>query len=218
MFIQLSRVEEHQLIAVIVVEGNLIKNKMLTTEEALDDETILKLNILLNTSLNGLSINEISLAMITGLKKQAGEHEALVGDVIDAVAEAIKEDKDLEIYTSGAKNIFKYPELTDNEKASEIISTFEEKNLLNSLVEETLTNPENNGIQVYIGDESPVSTMRDCSVVTATYDLGEGMRGTIGIIGPKRMDYEKVVDTMKGLMNQLDNLYDKKKIGTKDDK
>lgn len=87
----------------IVVEGNLIKNKMLTTEEALDDETILKLNILLNTSLNGLSINEISLAMITGLKKQAGEHEALVGDVIDAVAEAIKEDKDLEIYTSGAK-------------------------------------------------------------------------------------------------------------------
>lgn len=70
-------------------------------------------------------------------------------------------------------------------------------------MEETLTNPENNGIQVYIGDESPVSTMRDCSVVTATYDLGEGMRGTIGIIGPKRMDYEKVVDTMKGLMNQL---------------
>lgn len=61
-------------------------------------------------------------------------------------------------------------------------------------MEETLTNPENNGIQVYIGDESPVSTMRDCSVVTATYDLGEGMRGTIGIIGPKRMDYEKVVE------------------------
>ena len=52
-------------------------------------------------------------------------------------------------------------------------------------MEETLTNPENNGIQVYIGDESPVSTMRDCSVVTATYDLGEGMRGTIGIIGPE---------------------------------
>ena len=59
--------------------------------------------------------------------------------------------------------------------------------------------------------------MKTC-VVTATYDLGEGRRGTIGIIGPKRMDYEKVVDTMKGLMNQLDNLYDKKKIGTKDDK
>ncbi len=49
---------------------------------------------------------------------------------------------------------------------------------------------ENTGIQVYIGDETPVQTMKDCSVVTATYELGEGMKGTIGIIGPKRMDYE----------------------------
>ncbi|MGN1171248.1 MAG: HrcA family transcriptional regulator, partial [Lachnospiraceae bacterium] len=61
-----------------------------------------------------------------------------------------------------------------------------------------------------IGDETPVQSMKDCSVVTATYELEEGMRGTIGIIGPKRMDYEKVVDTLKTLMNQLDTLYKKK--------
>ena len=73
-----------------------------------------------------------------------------------------------------------------------------------------MTNSDSRGIQVYIGEESPVSAIRDCSVVTATYELGEGMRGTIGIIGPKRMDYEKVVDSLKGLMHQLDNLYDKK--------
>ncbi len=53
---------------------------------------------------------------------------------------------------------------------------------------------ENTGIQVYIGDETPVQTMKDCSVVTATYELGDGMKGTIGIIGPKRMDYEHVMD------------------------
>lgn len=209
-FIQLSRVDEHQLVAVIVVEGNIIKNNMLHIDEPLDDETILKLNIMLNTSLNGLSIGEISLGMIARLKQQAGTHEAIVGDVIDAVAEAIKEDEDLEIYTSGATNIFKYPELADNQKASEIINTFEEKQMLNTLVQETLTNSDSRGIQVYIGDESPVSTIKDCSVVTATYELGGGMRGTIGIIGPKRMDYEKVVDSLKGLMNQLDNLYDDK--------
>ena len=78
-------------------------------------------------------------------------------------------------------------------------------------MEETLTNPENNGIQVYIGDESPVSTMRDCSVVTATYDLGEGMRGTIGIIGPKRMDYEKVMANLNTLKKSLDGILDKPK-------
>ncbi len=63
---------------------------------------------------------------------------------------------------------------------------------------------DNAGIQVYIGDETPLQTMKDCSVVTANYELGEGIRGTIGIIGPKRMDYEKVFGTLKRLMKQLD--------------
>lgn len=210
-FIQLSRVDEHQMVAVIVIEGNIIKNNMLQVKEALDDETILKLNILLNTSLNGLSINEINLAMVAKLKEQAGVHESIISEVIDAVVEAIREEEDLEIYTSGTQNIFRYPELADQQKASEIISTFEEKQMLTSLVTETITNSETKGIQVYIGEESPVSTMKDCSVVTATYELGEGMKGTIGILGPKRMDYEKVVDTLKGMMTQLESMYDKDK-------
>lgn len=209
-FIQLSRVDEHQILAVIVVEGNMIKNSMLQVDEALDDETLLKLNILLNTHLNGLSIEEINLGMIAELKKQAGIHSAIVSDVIDAVAEAIKSDEDLKIYTSGTNNILKYPELVDNrEKASELINVFEEKKSLNKFVTETLTGEENTGIQVYIGSETPVQSMKDCSVVTATYDLGEGMRGTVGIIGPKRMDYDKVISTLKTLMNELDTLYKK---------
>ncbi len=209
-FIQLSRVDAHQILAVIVTEGNIIKNSILHVEDELSDETLLKLNILLNTHLNGLSISEINLGMITAMKQQAGIHSSIVGNVIDAVAEAIKAEEDLEIYTSGTNNIFKYPELADNQKASELVSTFEEKQLLNSLVEETLADESNTGIQVYIGDETPVKTMKDCSVVTATYELGEGMKGTIGIIGPKRMDYDKVVGTLKTLMHQLEDLYNKK--------
>ena len=209
-FIQLSRVDARQLLAVIVVEGNVIKNTILNVDEMLDDETLLKLNILLNTHLNGLSIEEINLAMISALKQQAGIHSAIVGEVIDAVAEAIKSDEDLKIYTSGANNILKYPELTDNrEKASELINVFEEKQTLTELVSENLADENGTGIQVYIGNEMPVQSMKDSSVVTATYELGEGMRGTIGIIGPKRMDYDKVVGTLKTLMNQLDTLYHK---------
>lgn len=208
-FIQLSRLDKHQLVAVIVVEGNILKNNIINIEEELDDETLLKLNILLNTNLNGLSIEEINLGMISKLKQQAGIHCDIVGDVIDAVAESIKADEDLEIYTSGANNIFRYPELSDHAKASEIINTFEEKQLLTTLVHDSLATEENRGIQIYIGDESQIQGMQDCSVVTATYELEEGMKGTIGIIGPKRMDYEKVVGTLKTLMNQLDALYKK---------
>ena len=208
-FIQLSRVDEDQILAVIVVEGNVIKNKMLSVSEELSDETLLKLNLLLNTSLNGLSIEEINLGMIAALKQQAGIHSQIVSDVIDAVAEAIKADEDLQIYTSGTNNIFKYPELADNQKASQLITAFEEKQVLNELVAETMSGEENADIQVYIGEEVKLQSMKDCSVVTATYELEEGMRGTIGIIGPKRMDYDKVVGTLKNLRHQLDDLYKK---------
>lgn len=208
-FIQLSKVDEHQVLAVIVAEGNMIRNTMLHVEEAPDQETILKLNILLNTHLNGKSLDEINLGMIANLKQQAGIHSGMVGEIIDAVAEAIRADEDLEIYTSGTNNILKYPELADKERASELITAFEEKQALNQIVQETLADESGTGIQVYIGEETPSQTMKDCSVVTATYELGEGMRGTVGIIGPKRMDYDKVVGILKNLMAQLDTLYKK---------
>ena len=74
-----------------------------------------------------------------------------------------------------------------------------------------MSDTENTGIQVYIGDEMPVQTMKDCSVVTATYELGEGMHGTIGIVGPKRMDYKKVVNNLETVMTQLDTIFKKDK-------
>ena len=210
-FIQLSRVDAGQILAVIVVEGNVIKNNILSVTQELNDETLLKLNILLNTHLNGLSVEEINLGMISALKQQAGIHSDIVSEVMDAVAEAIKADEDLEIYTSGANNIFRYPELADQSKASELINTFEEKRQLSGLIQDALQNEESTGIQVYIGDETPVQSMKDCSVVTATYELGEGMKGTIGIIGPKRMDYDKVIGTLRTIQSQLDELYHKDK-------
>lgn len=208
-FIQLSKVNTTQILAVIMVEGNIVRNKIIPVSEELDQETVLKLNILLNSILNGLTLEEINLSMIANLKEQAGIHSQLVGSVVDAVAEAIHSEEDMEIYTGGATNIFRYPELSENGKASELISTLEEKRLLEGIVNDTLENSENRGIQVYIGQETQVQTMKDCSVVTATYELGEGLQGTIGIIGPKRMDYENVMKTLKTLMDQLDLIFKK---------
>ena len=208
-FIQLSRVNELQLVAVVVCEGNVIKNKIINIDEPISNENLLKLNMLLNTTLNGMAIEEINLGLIARLKEQAGIHSQVVGYVLDAVADAIHLDDDMQIYTSGATNIFKYPELSDNQSAQEIISAFEEKQQLSELVTQTLAKEDNTGIQVYIGDETPVQTMRDCSVVTATYELGDGMKGTIGIIGPKRMDYEHVLKSMKRLQTELDQMFHK---------
>ena len=207
-FIQLSNVDESHILAVIVLNSNIVKNQMIEVGEQLDNETILKLNILLNTALNGLSLQEINRGTIAKLKEQAGIHSTIVGDVL----ETLSENEDLQIYTSGATNILKYPELSDAESATNLLSTFEEKDELLNLVTESLSDDQNengNGIQVYIGNEAPVQTMKDCSIVTATYDLGEGVKGTIGIVGPKRMDYENVVDNLKNLKSQLDGIFEK---------
>ena len=210
-FIQLSRVSEHQLIAVVVCEGNVIRNQIIDLDEEMDDQTILKLTLLLNTNLNGVPIQDINLGMIARLKEQAGTHSGVVATVLDAVAATIQVDEeDLEVYTSGTTNIFKYPELADKSRASELISTFEDKKELADMVRESMGDQESTGVQVYIGDEVPIQTMKDCSVVTASYELGNGMHGTIGIIGPKRMDYENVVDSLKKLKVHLDEAVNKK--------
>lgn len=211
-FIQLSRVTENQLLVVIMLDGNLIKNKLIEVDEPVEEEEVAKLNLLMNTFLQGLCLQEINMEMIQRMKTQAEGYGQIISNVIDAIAVAIQEEDDFEIYTSGATNLLKYPELGDREKASELLGLMEEKQALTELIVEQQGEDEENKnpIQIYIGSEAPVSSMKDCSIVTATYELEEGVQGTIGIIGPKRMDYKKVVGNLQTMMNQLDEIFKKK--------
>ena len=208
-FIQLSQVDEHQLLAVIVVEGNVIKNKLIDVSEPLENDEVLKLNILLNSFLQGLSLQDINLELMQTMKVQAGMHAPILEHIFTGITDAIAKARELEVYTSGTTNILKYPELGNVEKASKLLGVLEEKKALVKLIDEVQRDSDQ-AIQVYIGEETPVQNMKDCSIVTATYELEEGVRGTIGIIGPKRMDYEKVVSTLKELTGELDTIFKKK--------
>ncbi len=205
-FIQLSIVDEGQILATIVTEGNVVKNRIIHLQHGLQRDQILQLNIQLNSRLNGLTIDQINLATIAKLKQEAGIQSDLISQVLDAVADAISQEEDIEVYTSGATNIFRYPELSaDTDKASGLIHAFEEKHPLLSLMDHESEGTQ--AIQVAIGSELGNENLRDCSVVTASYDLGDGMYGRIGIVGPKRMDYDKVVGILKDLTGQLDEVY-----------
>ena len=210
-FIQLTRVNEEQILAVMMLEGNIIKNKILTVDEPVEEEEVVKLNLLLNTYLQGLSLQEINMELLQTMKRQAQGHRRIISDLIDTIVEAIQEEDDTEIYTSGTTNLLKYPELADREKAGQLLYTLEEKQGLNELITAGENDENKHGIQVYIGSESPVQSMKDCSIVTATYELEEGVQGTIGIIGPKRMDYKKVVNNLETVMTQLDTIFKKDK-------
>jgi len=209
-FIQLTEVDDTHILAVILIEGNVVKNKIIEVTDCLDKEIILKLNIVFNTFLQGLDLAEITMSLIQKMKEQAGNYNRLVSNILDAVAEAISEEEEVEIYTSGATNILKYPELNNVDKVMELIDTLEEKEQLSEIINHNIDTSESGDIQVYIGSETPVQAMKDCSVVTATYEIEEGVYGKIGIIGPKRMDYERVVNILHTLMGQLDDIFKKK--------
>ena len=210
-FIQLSRLNARQLLNVVVIEGNVVKNHILDLDEEITEEQVLKLNLLLNTRLNGLTLADINLGLISNIKEEAGSHVQVVNDVLDTIADVIRAetDENMEIYTSGANNIFRYPELADIERASMLINTIEEKSVLADFIKDSEQKEQSGetGIKVYIGEEGPVESMKDCSVVTATYELGDGLQGTIGIIGPKRMDYEKVMNNLKSFKASLGQLF-----------
>lgn len=212
-FIQISQIEKGKILAVAVLDGNTVKNTIIQNTMDISTEECLKLNLMLNTEIAGMSLEEINLSIISKLTAQAGEYSLLMRDILDAIAAAAASEDDLQIYTSGATNIFKYPELSDNSKASELIYALEEKKALASLVNDSQEEGKDGDIKVYIGEETPVEGMKDCSVVTATYELHDGSKGTIGIIGPKRMDYEKVVETIKSVKTQLDDAFNDKKGG-----
>ncbi|EIC96339.1 heat-inducible transcription repressor HrcA [Lachnoanaerobaculum saburreum F0468] len=206
-FLQLSKIDRFKLLLVTVAEGNIINNRIIDIDSEISDSEILNLNLLINTSLNGLTIEEINLGIMNKLRADAGVYGDIVDKVLREVAAVFESATDnLEIYTSGTTNIFKYPEISDREKASRLVNAFEEKDKLKEILSDVNEGCEN-GVKVYIGNEVPVSDMKDLSVVTANYEIGEGLRGTIGIVGPKRMDYEKVLKTIRTVMASLDEQF-----------
>ncbi|MCH5267994.1 MAG: heat-inducible transcription repressor HrcA [Lachnospiraceae bacterium] len=214
-FIQLTAVDEESLLAVIVLDNNHVKNQLIPIEAPIEAERIAKINFLLNTTLNGLDVTEMNLALIGQIKSQMKEDSAVIDSVLEVIGNALTAEETPEVYTSGATNILKYPELSDKSSAAELLVAFEEKQEINNWLEipsaNTNLSEESHDIQVYIGDETQVASMKDCSMVTATYRIHEGVYGKIGIVGPKRMNYDKVVGTLQSLMTQLDDIFKDKK-------
>lgn len=210
-FIQLNQMSERQLLVIVVLDNNHVSNKFINLMTDADENVIAQMNFLMNTALTGLDFTEINMAIMQQIKEKAGEYGELASSILDCISEVMTEEDDSEIYTSGATNILKYPELSDKEKMTGLLSTFEEKQMLSAWAnDEPPEDDKEHGIQVYIGEESPVESMKDCSVVTATYRIKEGVYGKIGIVGPKRMDYEKIVGTLENCMQQLDDIFKKK--------
>ena len=206
-FLQLSLVEKQKVLFLLMFQGNIVKTITLDIPEDLEQAAILSLNLLLNDVLAGFSVEELGEKDIRSLMDRT-PYKATMETVLRGMQELLHpEEEEVEIYTSGATNIFKYPELTDSENASKLIYALERKEELAGLLKDNESEEKDGSIQVYIGKESPLEDVTDCAVVTAKYHLGNGMQGTLGVIGPKRMDYEKVLKTLTNLIQDMERSF-----------
>lgn len=206
--IQLVGLEAKKLLVVVVTDGNIIKNYMINVNEDVNQNVLNRLTFVLNEHLYGLTLEQINLPLIHELKGYAGANEEIIRKVLDVVFKTIKDiDDDTDIFTSGTINILRFPEFNDIDKATSLIHTLEEKDILKNILNNSIQDDDGKSkIKIKIGEENDIEEMKDCSLITTTYHLGGQTAGAIGIIGPRRMDYLKTISSLKCLIANMEKI------------
>lgn len=196
--IQLMKVAEDTILCVIVLEGGIIKNKLVKIKDDIPDMTILsKISIILTQTLKNLSVDEINLEVITNIKMYLESYSYVFDAILPALYEILKKDVSDDIIMEGATNIFNYPEYNDIDKAKQMLEFLHNKENLNSLMDSA------NGITIKIGDENFIPEAKECAVISANYAIGGRDLGTIALIGPRRINYSKVLSIMDKVMKEF---------------
>ena len=199
--IDIFRYKPNQALLLIVTENTLIRDKFITIPEAMTDSQIVEASNLIASLCVGKEFSEV-----VGLS-QTIEHEFEgYREIFDSVMSAIEDyiaKNDTDVIMEGEGKILKNPEYNDSEKVKNFLSVVSSKNKLASLLADSSDNIE---INIKIGGEEGQDVPKDCSLVTATYSASGVKLGTYGVIGPLRMDYQKVVSVLEGVGKILEDI------------
>ncbi|WMI81642.1 heat-inducible transcriptional repressor HrcA [Anaerotignum sp. MB30-C6] len=211
--IRLLPLDMVSILLVIVTEDNFMKNHVIKLGVVPEEERIFEVGFYLNRAFQGYALEQIDQTVIRRLQYELGEYKGLLIPIFKALEITMEAAEKVQVHMSGTKNILAFPEFSDISKAKSLFQTLEEKDVLVTLLEES----KSNDLQILIGSENTVQSMKDCSVITATYKLSDDTRGTIGIVGPTRMDYSQVVSVLNGMVQNIErvlrNLTDNNKDG-----
>lgn len=200
--IRLLPLDSTAVLLVIATEDNFIKNHVIQMGEAPEEERIFDIGLCLNQVLQGYSLQDIDTSVINRLRTELYEYRGMVPHILKAIESTMRSAEKVQVHMSGTKNILAFPEFSDIQKAKSLFQTLEEKDVLVTLLE----SGQSNDIQILIGSENSVQGMKDCSVITATYKMSDDTRGTIGIVGPTRMDYSQVVSVLHGMVSNMEKV------------
>lgn len=203
--IQLVGIEPHKILVVVVTNNNIVKNYNVDLEDPVEQNILNRITFVLNEHLYGLTLEEINLPIIKNMQQYSEDNYEVIAKVLDVIFHTIKSIDQRDVYVSGTTNILKFPEFHDVNKALELIDTIEVGEKTKFLVDKTLES-DMDKIEIKIGEEIEVEEMKDCSVITTSYHINDQKVGAIAVIGPKRMDYEKTVNTLKCLQVNVEKV------------
>ncbi len=198
--IQVVPIESGKALVIVVTNAGTVKNVIVKISERVLPDFLIKASNILNERLNNLTIEQINLPVIREIENEMGSSSEILIPILNGVAECISQIDNSEVYLNGTTNIFDYPEFRDVSKAKEFLHVLDAKEILHKILSRT---DESNKISIHIGTENELDVIKECSLVTATYSLGDRIIGTIGIIGPTRMEYPKVISSMNFIRDKI---------------
>lgn len=185
-FVQLSG---RRILVILVAQTGTVQNKIIESDEDISAEDLNRMTNYLNGLLQGLTIAQIKSRIVEEMENEKTRYDRLMAKAL-ALSQQTVGDADSEIFLEGRVNIMDVPEFADIGRMKEIFRAFEEKNQLVNLLNRCM---DADGINIFIGSESRVSQMSDISLITSTYRTGRNSIGVLGVIGPTRMGYAKVI-------------------------
>jgi heat-inducible transcriptional repressor len=182
-------IDSNNFLLVIITSVNIAKTKHVYNKTEMSPEVLARLSTILNDNLVNIDISTVSLPLILDIEAMMGSYSAIISPVLKIIYEAITDINNAQVYIDGMVNLLKMPEYHDIEKAKNLINLIENKDSLTNLLSEA----KQDELSIVIGEENSITSSGDSSLIFKTFSLGDKVMGAIGVIGPKRMDYSKII-------------------------
>lgn len=200
----LLMIDQNSFICVAMTSTNVVKNKLFHLPTDITEPQLQLLNALLNTSFTNRDLSQFTAELMDTARKAAGSSYGLISLVVSFAMDVLQDAEHSSIHTAGARHLLEHPEYQNVEKAHRLMSYLAEDESLTDIVPLTR---EGGSTRVLIGPENIAEELKDTSVVLASYDIGDGMKGVIGVVGPTRMDYAKITAKLSYMADNLSRLF-----------
>jgi len=188
--IEFIRMRDRKILVIIVSQTGQVQNKVIESDEEMSQDELNRFSNYLNEFMSGLSLTQAKRKIMEEMKKEKVLFDKLMYRALQLSQKALEDEEEGNLYIEGKTNIIQSPEFADLEKMRVLLLAFEEKTKIVKLLDKALLA---HGIQIFIGAENEFHEMVNCSLVAAPYTRENFTLGTLGVIGPTRMDYSKII-------------------------